>query len=219
MTSTPNTTTRLYWNDAYVVEAAASVVYVDGARVVLDATPFHPRGGGQPGDMGTLASARVLDTRVSDDGRTIVHILEAGAPFALGDEVSAQIDWARRYALMRHHTLLHLVHLGVQEVAGVAAPGGTDVTAEKARIEYPLRDPLDIAVVEDVVRQMIVADLTARTSIGPDGVRHWEIPGYPPIPCGGTHVQRLGELDHIQLRTKSAGKRGIRIYAASTLTR
>ena len=217
MTDATNPTTRLYWNDAYLTAAAGRVVDVDGRQVVLEATPFHAHGGGQPGDTGTLEAVRVLDARKSNDEMAIVHILETDPPFASGDEVSARIDWPRRYGLMRHHTLLHLVHLGVQEVAGAIAPGGTHITEQKARIEYPC-GPLDIDAVQAIVREMSAGNLTATTSIGTDGIRRWEIPGYPPIPCGGTHVRYLSELAHIDLGTKSAGKRGIRIYATSTLS-
>jgi alanyl-tRNA synthetase len=212
------TTTRLYWQDAYLVTAPARVLDVDGTTVVLDATPFHAHGGGQPGDTGAIVDQRVIDTRASEDRRIIFHHLESPPTFAAGDEVTTQIDWERRYALMRHHTLLHLVHLAVRHIAGDVAPGGTQVGEDKARIEYALHASLDIAAVEAVVRDLVTENLPATTAVVADGTRCWEIPGWSPIPCGGTHVERLCELDSVSLRAKSAGRRGIRIYATSTLT-
>lgn len=218
MTDTTHATSRLYWDDAYMQKARARVLVNDATLVILDATPFHPHGGVQPGDTGFIGDIKVVDTRKCDDQNTIVHHLERPPEFTAGDEVTAAIDWQRRYALMRHHSLLHVVHLAVQRVAGAVPPGGTQLTEEKARIEYALHDPLDITAVEELVRDMVAQDLPASTAIGEDGTRRWKIPGWPAIPCGGTHVARLSELDWIQLRSKSVGKRGIRVYGTSTLT-
>jgi alanyl-tRNA synthetase len=71
-------TDRLYYTDAYLRTFDASVVRVDGTRVILDRTAFYPTSGGQPFDTGTLGGARVLDVVDEADG-TIVHVLDVGA--------------------------------------------------------------------------------------------------------------------------------------------
>src|SRR4051812_32680921 len=107
------------YSDAYarsvhaVVTAVAGPTSPDGgALVTVDRTVFYPGGGGQPSDRGTL--------RTRDGGRTwvvraakkagddVVHELEPGveAP-SVGERVTAELDWERRYALMRTHTALH----------------------------------------------------------------------------------------------------------------
>src|SRR5206468_10798868 len=93
---------------AYARVTQATVVEVRApGEVVLDRTVFCARGGGRPGDTGTLewegGSARVTDTvRLGE----VVHVLD-GPPPREGESVRAEIDWNRRYLLMRTHTALH----------------------------------------------------------------------------------------------------------------
>lgn len=208
-------TRRLYWDDAYMTTAHTSVVEVTDTAIVLDATPFHATGGGQPGDVGTIRDDVVGDTRCREDG-AIVHIVEAAPACMPGDEVVATVDWNRRYGLMRHHSLLHIVHLVLTRELGDVEDLGSAIAPEKARIEYAYHGGIDMDAIAAQVSDLILQDLLATTTIAADGRRVWSIPGWPPIPCGGTHVGSLGELGMVAIRRKSAGRRGVRIYATST---
>ena len=101
-------TEQLFAEDAYLTSCEATVVDVRDEGVILDRTVFYARGGGQPGDTGTLrwesGLARVTDTVKM--GGDIVHQVEGDAPL-VGHSVTAEIDWARRHRLMRTHTALH----------------------------------------------------------------------------------------------------------------
>jgi len=108
---------NLCYTDAYRQSVEAAVVSIEpgagdgaGAQVVLDRTVFYPGGGGQPADHGWLRAVdRTWTVRTARKaGDDIVHELEPGAePPAVGERLTAEIDWERRHALMRTHTALH----------------------------------------------------------------------------------------------------------------
>lgn len=113
---TSGLTEVLYEDDAYVKECSAKVLdckeilkKVDDREevlygIVLDKTVFFPEGGGQPADKGVIQGQEVLD--VQKDTGVIYHYVKN--PFAIGEEVSAQIDFAVRYRRMQNHSGEHL---------------------------------------------------------------------------------------------------------------
>jgi len=103
-------TELLYTTDAYVQNFEALVTAVTEDGVVLDKTTFYPGGGGQPCDFGTLtAGDQTWDvTKVKRVGGQIVHFVADEKP-AVGTAVTGQLDWERRYKLMRTHTAMHIL--------------------------------------------------------------------------------------------------------------
>ena len=101
-------TDLIYQTDSYIRQFEASVVAVDidAHGVVLDRTAFYPGGGGQPADCGTLLvnGAAIPVRQVKKIGGQIVHLLEGDTLPDEGESVSGQLDWDRRYRLMRTHT-------------------------------------------------------------------------------------------------------------------
>jgi misacylated tRNA(Ala) deacylase len=100
----------LFLRDAYLreVDATVTATDLDARRVVLDRTVFYATGGGQPHDAGTLAGLPVTDAR--NEGDDVWHTLGGdGARPAVGDYVHGEIDWDRRYQLMRTHTALRVL--------------------------------------------------------------------------------------------------------------
>ncbi len=106
----------LFRDDSYLKDCAARVLAIgEQGGIVLDRTVFYATSGGQPGDSGTLSAADgtriAIATAVYTDAAKseIAHVPEAGAPaLKVGDQVTAAIDWDRRYARMRMHTAMHL---------------------------------------------------------------------------------------------------------------
>ncbi len=80
-----------------------------------DRTNFYPMGGGQAGDTGVLLRAsgeriEVVDARKGESVDSVLHIAAPAMPrLELGETVTLEIDWPRRYALMRLHTALHVM--------------------------------------------------------------------------------------------------------------
>lgn len=221
-------TRPLFRDDAYMQHCRARVVRAGDGELVLDATIFYPTGGGQPGDTGRLErddgnSWQVTDTRWGEDGE-IRHIIEADDELPRpGEELTARIDWERRYAHMRMHTCLHL--LGAVLPYGVT---GGQVGADKSRLDFDLPDSPDKEEVTAGLNRLIEADhpvrsrwitereldaqpelirtMSVKPPRGVGDIRLLEIPGVDLQPCGGTHVRRTGEIG--PMRIKKIEKKG-----------
>jgi misacylated tRNA(Ala) deacylase len=110
-----NMTELLFRDDGYLRSCVARVIAADERGIRLDRTVFYPMGGGQPGDTGALRlssgqSIRIADTVKGGGPDEVIHIPAPGSTLPdPGTELVAEIDWERRYRLMRMHTCLHLL--------------------------------------------------------------------------------------------------------------
>ncbi|MGE5104499.1 MAG: alanyl-tRNA editing protein [Betaproteobacteria bacterium] len=232
-------TELLFRDDAYLKTASARIVAVDARGVRLDRTIFYPQGGGQMGDIGTLLRANgeriaVADTRKGDAIDDVVHVLPPGAaPPEVGETVALEIDWERRYALMRLHTALHVLSCVV-----VAPVTGGNIAPDKARLDFDIdMSLLDAARIEGETNALVArgvatetvwitdAELDARPELvktmsvqpprGAGRVRLLRIPGIDLQPCGGTHVRNIAEIGAIRvLKIRSEGRRNRRVEIA-----
>ena len=186
-------TELLFRDDAYRRECDALLFAFRGDAVVLSATVFYARGGGQPGDSGVLIlgdGARVeiadavYDRSEGGDG-AVLHILknpddaakfawlptglEPPTPYLDGDTrilepARCVIDWERRYRLMRTHTALHLLYAAAKDPAtGTAAVTGSAVGELRGRIDFDMPDPPDREALEAEMNRLVAADLEVRT--------------------------------------------------------
>ncbi|HRY14530.1 MAG: alanyl-tRNA editing protein [Candidatus Competibacteraceae bacterium] len=226
----------LFRDDAYLQSCDARVSAVSARGVELDRTVFYPAGGGQPGDTGWLRRAdgvtvRMIDSRKGAEPDTVIHVPEADAPtLAVGDAVTATLDWERRYAHMRIHTGLHVLSCVV-----VAPVTGGNIAADKGRLDFDIdMSRLDAeritrevnALIERAVDTETVwitdAELDAQPELvktmsvqpprGAGRVRLLKIPGIDLQPCGGTHVRNIAEIGRVKvLKIRSEGKRNKRV--------
>ena len=232
-------TELLFRDDAYLRAASARVVAVDERSIELDRTIFYPLGGGQMGDTGAFVLAsgeRILiaDTRKGDAADTVLHLPAAAMPRPeVGDTVALEVDWERRYALMRLHTALHVMSCVV-----VAPVTGGNIAPDKARLDFDIdMSMLDAEKIERETNALIARgaetrtvwitdeELDARPELvktmsvqpprGAGRIRLLEIPGIDLQPCGGTHVRNIAEIVGIRvLRIRSEGKRNKRVEIA-----
>ncbi|WP_250534305.1 alanyl-tRNA editing protein [Caballeronia sp. AZ10_KS36] len=235
------TTRALFREDAYQRRCEATVTAIDEAGIHLDQTVFYPLGGGQAGDAGTLTLAdgtviAIADTRKAKfEGATpddAVHVPAPGqedslAKLEVGDTVSAEIDWERRYRHMRLHTASHLI------CAVLPYPvDGCSITTDYARLDLATVEPIEREAVEAKLRELVGGSHDVRTewitddemSARPELVRTMSVK--PPMglgrvrllrienvdlqPCGGTHVRNTGEIGTLRiakLEKKSARTR------------
>lgn len=227
---------RLYQRDSYLRTFDARVAAVRPEGVVLDRTAFFPTGGGVLGDAGTLAGPagpfRVVET-VDDDGE-VLHRLERPG-LAPGDAVQGDLDWPRRYLLMRYHTATHVL-TGVMFNDYHVRVTGNQLTPDKARVDFAF-DQFDREVLEEGFRRanaLVARDLPVRISFVPAAVararpelfkletafphdlpelRLVEIVGFDTQADGGCHVATLGEIGRLVLtRTENKGKANRRVY-------
>jgi misacylated tRNA(Ala) deacylase len=136
-------TELLYATDAYLrtFDAHVEEVTPDGG-VILDRTALYPTGGGQPHDLGTLSwqggLVTTAVTEVRKEGARVVHRIE-GTPPPIGAAVHGEIDWDRRYALMRYHTALHSMSGVIYQLYGATVTGG-QMYPDRARMDFLLPD-------------------------------------------------------------------------------
>ena len=218
----------LFREDPYLRACEATIVSVHEGAVELDRTVFYPLGGGQAGDTGKLGGWRVIDTRKGAD--TVLHILEPGAAPQPGMKVEIEIDWERRYRLMRYHTALHLLGSIVK-----APVTGGRINDDKAHLDLDIEmeklikdeieqrlNALSTSSVDTKIMWITDAELDARPDLvrtmsvapprGEGRVRLLEIPGVDLQACGGTHVKNTAEVGKLSVaRIRSEGKRNKRV--------
>ena len=217
-------TELLYASDAYVRSFNATVIEItpDGA-LVLDRTAFYPTGGGQPHDLGTLTwdggSAHVVEVRKS--GAQVVHRIEGEGP-RVGTRVHGEIDWQRRYALMRHHTALHSMSGVIYQLFGATVTGG-QMYPDRARMDFQLPDlsterlqrieqrtnelleeehPVSIRFLPRDEAFQIPDLIRTKVNLIPEGIdtiRVVNIEGIDQQADGGTHVANTREVGRVRI--------------------
>jgi len=233
------TTELLFREDAYLRTATARVVAVGERGIELDRTVFYPQGGGQAGDTGRLLRPQgepilITDTRKGDAPEQVLHLVAAGSPLPQpGETVTLELDWPRRYRLMRLHTALHLLSCVI-----TAPVTGGNIAPEKARLDFDIDfSQLNAERIEKSTNALITAgaatatvwitdaELDAQPELvktmsvqpprGAGRVRLLRIPGIDLQPCGGTHVADIAEIEGIRvLKIRSEGKRNKRVEIA-----
>lgn len=199
---------KLFWQDPYRTTLDTRVATVAGNDVTLAETIFYAFSGGQESDAGTIGGRRVA--RARKEGREILYTLEDGHGLHPGDRVTVEIDWARRYRLMR----LHLAAEIILELAYRNLPGiekiGAHIAADKARIDFAWEQsiaPLFPLMLEKA-SALIAADYPIVSAFSDESNqrRYWEIAGFARVPCGGTHLKRTGEIGPLSLKRVNVGK-------------
>jgi misacylated tRNA(Ala) deacylase len=225
-------TELLYATDAYLRSFDARVVEItpDG-WLVLDRTAFYPTGGGQPHDLGRLTwpggSAAVVE--VSKQGDLVLHRLD-GEPPPPGTPVHGEVDWERRYALMRHHTALHSMSGVIFQLFGATVTGG-QMYPDRARMDFQLPDlsaerlrkieertnellaeghPVSVRFLAREEAFQIPDLIRTRVNLLPEGIdtiRVINIEGIDQQADGGTHVANTREVGRVRIaRSENKGK-------------
>ncbi len=234
-------TELLYQTDSYLQSFDATITAIDTVQraVTLDRSAFYPGGGGQPNDAGALGDDAMAYpvTKVMKAGDAVWHIVGNDAPLPMiGARVRGQIDWTRRYQLMRTHTMMHLLCGVIFRDFGAQVTGG-NMDPLKGRMDFEF-ETLHKDFVQDVERA-VNAEVAAarairvtilpraeafqipdliRTKINllPEGITHVrvvEIVGLDMQADGGTHVANSSEVGTIRVTDyKSKGKINKRMY-------
>jgi misacylated tRNA(Ala) deacylase len=221
----------LFHTDSYLREFHARVTAVQEKRIALDKTAFYPTGGGQPCDRGLLsANGRQWPVvNVKKEGEEIWHEIE-GEPPAVGVEVTGQLDWERRYALMRTHTALHMLAGVIWRDYGALVTGGNmeplrarmdfefesmrrelvEEIEEKVNAEIAAARPINVKILPREEAFAIPDLIRTKINLLPEGipqVRIVDIVGLDLQADGGTHVANTREVGRIKISDyKSKGK-------------
>lgn len=234
------TVTALYVDGTSV----QSVAQGQQAVVVLDATPFYAESGGQVGDAGILSDAKGLSFEVQDtqkiSNQVFGHqgVLNAGT-LTVGQTVQAQVDTERRERVIRNHSATHLMHKALRQVlGGHVQQRGSLVDAEKTRFDFAHDAAMtaeQIAQVEAIVNDQVLANQAVQAQLMSfddavsggamalfgekygDEVRVLDI-GFSRELCGGTHVQRTGDIGLFKIVSEGGVAAGVRRVEAITGT-
>ncbi len=209
--------------------------------VVLDTTPFYAESGGQVGDTGVLTADGVQfdvnDTRKIQSQVFGHYGTVRTGTLSVGDTVTASVDVARRTDTIRNHSATHLMHHALRQVLGQhVQQRGSLVDAERTRFDFAHDAPLtaeQIAEVERLVNAEILANHEVAVRNMPyeeaveggamalfgekydDVVRVLDI-GFSRELCGGTHVQRTGDIGLFKIISESGVAAGVRRVEAIT---
>src|SRR5438067_1999105 len=233
-------TELVFRDDAYTRSCTARVVAADERGIRLDRTVFYPTGGGQPGDTGNLRLASgetiaILDAVKGDIADEVIHVPAPGTVLPPpGAELTAEIDWERRYRLMRMHSCLHLLCAVVP-----GAVTGGQVSDGRGRLDFDVPgSSLDRVAIAERLNALIAAghpvaprwitdaeldahpELVRTMSVKPPSgagrVRLMEIAGpdgqIDLQPCGGTHIRNTAEIGPVTIaKIENKGRQNRRV--------
>lgn len=234
-------TRELFREDSYLKSCEATVTAMTEHGIQTDQSVFYPLGGGQIGDTGWLLAADgqrmdITDTVKDRDSGFQFHVLASAdaqaiaQKIAVGDKITLELDWERRYKLMRFHSCLHML------CSLIDAPVTSgSIQVDRARLDFDLKDPLDKDPITDALNELVERDVTmsqrwitdAELDAQPELVRTMSV--QPPRnaqgtirlvefeevdlqPCGGTHVASTAEIGAVRVKKiEKKGKQNRRI--------
>jgi len=241
-------TTRLYLQDDHRFESDAMVLAVRDNMFAFDETCFHPGGGGQPPDEGIVKfqGGLIFDvTSIETDSNDVLwHICKTAPPLNLvGQQADLILNKAKRLALMRYHTVLHVLNtIALRDYNGWIT--GVQINADYSRIDFKLESFTPALVVEleakvnavleedHPVRAYYISEeefqqrndllrtLEAKPPIKDGQVRVVAIEGFDAQACGGTRVHSTQEVGKFSIyKIDNKGKNNKRFYVRLDITR
>jgi alanyl-tRNA synthetase len=210
-------------------------------EVVLDRTPFYAEAGGQVGDAGELTGPGVrfvvTDTQKRGAAHSHLGTLEQGR-IRLGDTLEARVDGRRRQATALNHSATHLLHAALRQVLGThVQQRGSLVAPDRLRFDFAHFQPVtpeELHDIERLVNAQIRANVAAETRVMDydsavaggaialfgekydKDVRVLRMGDFSMELCGGTHVQRAGDIGFFKIISESGIASGVRRIEALT---
>ena len=226
----------------FLLKDGEPVEQLSGAgQAILSTTPFYAESGGQVADTGIIqtpgASASVSEVTKAPHGQTL-HTLDVDGILAVGDEVTARVDDAKRLAITKNHTATHLLHEALKEVVGRHVnQAGSLVSPDRLRFDFTNIQPLtheEMTQIEQLVNEKIWESLAVETAYmsieeakaagamalfsekyGSE-VRVVSAGSFSKELCGGCHVTNTGEIGLFKLISEAGIGAGIRRIEAVT---
>lgn len=216
-------------------EAVKQVAHGDSAIVVTESTPFYAESGGQSADKGLISSASAtfeVDD-VQKQGDTFLHIGRVlHGTLELGDKVDFAVDQQSRSAIAVNHSATHLLHAALRAVLGEhVTQKGSLVDAQRLRFDFSHFEPVtaeQLQQIEDLVNQQVRMNAAVETKVTDsekaikegamalfgekygDKVRVLKMGDFSTELCGGTHVQRAGDIGFIKVLSETGIASGVR---------
>ncbi|MBT4880864.1 MAG: alanyl-tRNA editing protein [Alphaproteobacteria bacterium] len=197
---------KVFWENPYQCSLVTKLLSVVGDDLLFEETIAFSFSGGQESDKAFINGQPILDSRI--EGKYIYYTLENGHRFHPGDTVTMEIDWFRRFRLMRLHfsaeLILELVtrRLRVEKI-------GAHISETKARIDFAYDENIS-SIFNGILseyNEIIERDDIINTGYSDieNQRRYWKIEGFAEVPCGGTHVKSTAEVGFVSLKRKNLG--------------
>ena len=222
-------------------ESVDSLESGTAGAVVLDRTPFYAEAGGQIGDTGTLrggdALFKVEDTIRFGEAHGHLGVMSEGG-LSVGDKVEARVDAERRAAIVLNHTATHLLHAALRSVLGThVQQRGSLVAPDRLRFDFSHHEPVtneELRRIERLVNRQIrlnsdaeITELPYDEAIASGAiaffgdkysgtVRVLRLGDFSMELCGGTHVNRAGDIGLLKITSETGIAAGVRRIEAVT---
>ncbi|ORU94005.1 MAG: alanine--tRNA ligase [Cycloclasticus sp. symbiont of Bathymodiolus heckerae] len=216
-------------------EEVSSISEKDEAYLVLDQTAFYAESGGQAGDKGALttASASFVVRDVQKQGQAYIHVGKViKGTFKQGEPLTATVNADDRIATASNHSATHLLHAALREVLGEhVTQKGSLVEAKRLRFDFSHFEPItktQLQEIERLVNQQIRLNADVETQVTDqetavangamalfgekygDKVRVLKMGSFSIELCGGTHVNRLGDIGFMKILSETGIASGVR---------
>ncbi len=234
-TNSSESTQKLYRDDSYATTFEARVLEInrdgDTLEVRLDQTAFYPTAGGQPHDTGTITINghvwRVVDVRESKGESVLTHVLEGSAELEIGQHVTGQIDWSRRFDLMQQHTGEHILGQAFFRLSAHVIAVNMEGDICTIDLAETVTDEIVIKA-ETIANEAVwnaheittyqvpdteISSVPLRRAPKVTGmIRVVQIGDYDYSACGGTHLRTSAEVGIIKIYRLERVKGGSRVY-------
>ncbi len=197
---------KIFWENSYQCNLTTRVSSVNGNRILFDETLAFSFSGGQESDQAKVNGMNILNSEI--EGNLIYYTLPEGHGLSVGDTVKMEIDWPRRYRLMRLHFAAELIlelltqKLQLQKI-------GAHISESKARIDFFYDKNISSHFDEILAKfkEIIIADQLIKTDFSDVNIhrRFWEIECFSKVACGGTHVKPTAEVGFVSLKRVNIG--------------
>lgn len=207
---------KVFWENPYLTEIEAKVKSVDNNVITLDQTIVFAFSGGQQSDSGTIGGVKIIESR--KEGKEIFYTLEQNHNLKPNQNVMVEIDWEKRYKLMKLHFAAEIVLELVYQNYNYPEKIGANITEEKARVDFFWKGNISqiFPQLMNKINNLIDSNLDITSTFEDEETerRYWLIEGFAKVPCGGTHLKKTGEIGSISLKRKNlgGGKERIEIY-------
>lgn len=200
-------TNRLYYLNAEHLRHKARIIDIHSEEniVVLNETIFHPQGGGQPSDQGTINGIKLVKAINASDSLTVLHLLESVKNLNIGDEVNLIVDTDTRVINTRLHSAGHLIHnIGEAEFTNMKVVKGHHFPKE-ACVEFIFEHAPDItqfiSKMDECLKASVETGALVISSFNEiTRIRTIKFADYAASPCGGTHVSTLDKIGDIIIK-------------------
>lgn len=198
---------KVFWDDPYQTLLKTQITNVNENWLEFAKTIAYSFSGGQESDNAFINTQPIIDSKIL--GHTIIYQVAENHTFYTGQYVQMEIDWTRRFQLMRLHFAVELVLEFTNQILNIPKIKA-HIAQNKARIDFLYQRNITHIFEQLLFQYDLIIDQNLSIKKGfideKAQKRYWEIKGFSKVPCGGPHVNTTSEVGAICLKRKNIGK-------------